>query len=74
MKGLEDNLEVGDVDLVLGAADEGGELLAAKHAQPVQPDDVTHSGPENTGHYLRTVKMKDPVEAQECSRDSRLII
>ena len=56
MKGLEDNLEVGDVDLVLGTADEGGELLAAEHAQPVQPDDVTHSGPENTGSFIITVR------------------
>ena len=40
-------LKVGDVDLVLRAADEGGELLAAEHPQPVQPDHVTHAGSEN---------------------------
>ena len=41
------NLQVGDIDLVLSAADEGGELLAAEHPQPVQPDHVTHAGSEN---------------------------
>ena len=40
------DLQVGDVDLVLRAADEGGELLAAEHPQPVQPYHVTHASSE----------------------------
>ena len=47
---------------MLGAADEGGELLAAEHPQPVQPDHVTQAGSENDGFsYERQFKsMKKP--------------
>ena len=44
------DLKVGDVDLVLCAADESGELLAAEHAQPVQPNHVTQPGPGNQSY------------------------
>ena len=39
-------LQVVNVDVVLGARDEGGQLAVAEHAQPVQSNHITHSLPK----------------------------
>ena len=39
------DLQISDVDLVLRPGYEGGQLLAAEHAQPVQPDHVRQASP-----------------------------